>query len=225
MSPAQFHAKKEMMNNNALCPPPLKISKDSHLIKKPSSASSGSATSPSSSSSSINGVTGLTKPQQRHPVIIYTHSPKIIHTHPSDFMALVQKLTGLSRSDDDTVATPHDHHRKSEPGNDADSKILNPDHENKNKNIGLGNQDDNNESSSVVTEENCSSVGDVGQVINSCFVSPIFEPPANAYMANIPAFTPTSVEFLRSNQPFYNYNDSLFLTAGMTKGINEFCEY
>lgn len=140
-------------------------------------------------------------------------------------MALVQKLTGLSRFDDEeAAATQHDHHQKSEPGNDADLKILNSDHENKNKNIGLGNHDDN-ESSSVVTDENCSSVGDFGQVINSCFVSPIFEPPTNAYMTNLPVFTPNSAEFLCSNQPFYNYNDPLFLTSGMTNGINEFSEY
>ncbi|RVW24449.1 Protein MKS1 [Vitis vinifera] len=32
------------------------------------------------------------------PVIIYTVSPKIIHTQPSEFMTLVQRLTGLSSS-------------------------------------------------------------------------------------------------------------------------------
>lgn len=47
--------------------PPLKINRDSCHIKKPSF-----------------------EQQQRHPVIIYTHSPKIIRTHPRDFMALVQ---------------------------------------------------------------------------------------------------------------------------------------
>lgn len=66
----------------------LKINKDSHLIKKSSSSS-------------------MSKPQQRQPVIIYTHSPRVIQTHPSNFMELVQKLTGLSRSDaDDTACKP-----------------------------------------------------------------------------------------------------------------------
>lgn len=50
-------------------PSPLLIHKDSRLIRKP---------------------------QLRQPVIIYTHSPKIIHTHPKDFMALVQRLTGFT---------------------------------------------------------------------------------------------------------------------------------
>ncbi|KGN52621.2 hypothetical protein Csa_008052 [Cucumis sativus] len=39
----------------------------------------------------------IRKPVQlRQPLIIYTHSPKIIHTHPKDFMALVQRLTGCN---------------------------------------------------------------------------------------------------------------------------------
>ncbi|XP_038893302.1 VQ motif-containing protein 8, chloroplastic [Benincasa hispida] len=38
----------------------------------------------------------IRKPQLRQPVIIYTHSPKIIHTQPKDFMALVQRLTGFN---------------------------------------------------------------------------------------------------------------------------------
>ncbi|KZV56246.1 hypothetical protein F511_13163 [Dorcoceras hygrometricum] len=35
---------------------------------------------------------------KRQLVIIYTHSPKAIHAQASDFMALVQKLTGYSWS-------------------------------------------------------------------------------------------------------------------------------
>ncbi|MFS7993251.1 putative VQ motif-containing protein/18/20/21/25 [Helianthus anomalus] len=34
----------------------------------------------------------------RKPIIIYMRSPKVIHTKPHDFMALVQKLTGKSGS-------------------------------------------------------------------------------------------------------------------------------
>ncbi|CAH9101733.1 unnamed protein product [Cuscuta europaea] len=60
-------------------PTPLKVHKDSHKIRKPPPV-----------------------PQPQHPpqapprppVIIYTLSPKIIHANPSDFMSLVQRLTG-----------------------------------------------------------------------------------------------------------------------------------
>ncbi|KAK6921734.1 VQ protein [Dillenia turbinata] len=65
-------------------PSPLKINKHSLSIHKSTSSSSTSSAPPQ---------------KHRHqPVIIYMHSPKIIHTQARDFMALVQKLTGLSRS-------------------------------------------------------------------------------------------------------------------------------
>lgn len=227
MSPTPFHdhhAKPNHINNNGLCPPPLKINKVSHMIKKSSSSSLSSPPSSSSSSSTSSlGVVGPAKPpHQRHPVIIYTHSPKIIHTHPKDFMALVQKLTGLSRSDEDQSA-----HVKQKKGNSS------PEEENNNNGKRAGNGNDDNESSSVITEENCGSIGD-GQV-NSCFVPPIFEP-SNPYMTNIPIFTPNSADFLCANQPFYNYTDSLFFTtpnmrtsisssSSTMEGINEFHEY
>ncbi|GER44396.1 VQ motif-containing protein [Striga asiatica] len=65
---------------------PLRIHRHSHAIHKSSSLPALSL-SPA-------------KPKPK-PVIIYTKSPKIIHTHAHDFMALVQKLTGLHRAEDD----------------------------------------------------------------------------------------------------------------------------
>lgn len=60
-------------------PAPLKVHIESHKIKKPPVVPS--------------------QPQQsRQPVITYVVSPKVIHTSPSDFMTLVQRLTGLSSS-------------------------------------------------------------------------------------------------------------------------------
>ncbi|KAK8497191.1 hypothetical protein V6N12_066040 [Hibiscus sabdariffa] len=234
MNPTQFHdqqhrhAKKDtittttttsnMTNGGGICPPLLKVSKESHLIKKSSSSSS------SSSAASSLGVTGAVKPQQqRHPVIIYTHSPKVIHTHPKDFMALVQKLTGLSRNEEEHQNHSHGaaaaaaHQPKAEGSAEEDSKrIIN---------------NDDNESSSVITDETCE-----GQV-NSCFVPPLFDPPAAPFLTNIPVFTPNSTDFLCVNhhQPFYNYTDSLFFTPNMRssisssssglEGMNEFRDY
>ncbi|XP_057481263.1 VQ motif-containing protein 8, chloroplastic-like [Actinidia eriantha] len=58
-------------------PPKLRIKNDSHVIsKKPNRTAEHG--------------------QNHHPIIIYAHSPKIIHAKPRDFMTLVQKLTGLS---------------------------------------------------------------------------------------------------------------------------------
>ncbi|CAH9128429.1 unnamed protein product [Cuscuta epithymum] len=58
-------------------PTPLKVHKDSHKIRKPPPVPHPPQAAP-----------------PRPPVIIYTLSPKIIHANPSDFMSLVQRLTG-----------------------------------------------------------------------------------------------------------------------------------
>ncbi|URE38464.1 VQ motif [Musa troglodytarum] len=65
---------------------PLRIHKGSHLIHRPPSSSGARC-------------------QRNHPVVIYTHSPKVIHTQASDFMALVQKLTGRSQSPEADTGT------------------------------------------------------------------------------------------------------------------------
>ncbi|KAK2973833.1 hypothetical protein RJ640_011761 [Escallonia rubra] len=200
--PTPFQPKRE--TNDFCCPSSLKISKDSHFIKKAPPSTPPS----SSSSSSLSCMATLgPRPQQRRPVIIYTHSPKIIHTHPRDFMALVQKLTGYTRPNDDHGPKP-----KSKPGNDASE-----DETNRNANPKPIISDDN-ESTSVVTDENGSSstatVGD-GQV-NSCFVPPpIFDPPNPCF--NIPLFAPDFVPFYNYN---YNYNDSLFFMPNMRSSIS-----
>ncbi|KAF9682728.1 hypothetical protein SADUNF_Sadunf05G0138800 [Salix dunnii] len=67
-------------------PPVLKIRKNSQKIKKPPLAPQ-----PSHQPPQIQQQT-----QPRPPVIIYTLSPKVIHTNPNDFMTLVQRLTGSS---------------------------------------------------------------------------------------------------------------------------------
>ncbi|KAG6475341.1 hypothetical protein ZIOFF_064559 [Zingiber officinale] len=54
-------------------PAPLSVRKESHRIKK--------------------------SPVAPHPVIVYSVSPKIIHAEPSEFMMLVQRLTGPDSAD------------------------------------------------------------------------------------------------------------------------------
>ncbi|RDY09112.1 Protein MKS1, partial [Mucuna pruriens] len=77
--PSERSPKRELQGPR---PTPLRINKDSHKIKKPPVAPPPA------------------QPQAppRQPVIIYTVSPKVIHTTPSDFMSLVQRLTGSSSS-------------------------------------------------------------------------------------------------------------------------------
>ncbi|KAA8546536.1 hypothetical protein F0562_002725 [Nyssa sinensis] len=70
-------------------PAPLKVRKDSHKIRKPPVVPQPSQP----------------PAQHRPPVIIYTVSPKIIHTHPSEFMTLVQRLTGSSSTSSSSTVT------------------------------------------------------------------------------------------------------------------------
>ncbi|KAE9589424.1 hypothetical protein Lalb_Chr21g0308871 [Lupinus albus] len=78
---------KNMINGPR--PSPLKINKDSHLIRKPSVSDTKQHN------------------QRRVPIIIYTQSPKVIHTTAKDFMALVQRLTGMSSSNQNITHQPN----------------------------------------------------------------------------------------------------------------------
>ncbi|CAN0892123.1 Nuclear speckle RNA-binding protein B [Linum grandiflorum] len=73
-------------------PPALKVRKDSHKIKKPPVAPNPNP------NPNPNPHNHHQPPPPRAPVIIYTVSPKVIHTNPDDFMTLVQRLTGSSTS-------------------------------------------------------------------------------------------------------------------------------
>ncbi|KDP43028.1 hypothetical protein JCGZ_25214 [Jatropha curcas] len=77
-------------------PPALKVRKDSHKIKKPPVAPQPSQQQPHHHYQ-----------QPRQPIIIYTVSPKVIHTNPNDFMTLVQRLTGSSSSSSNSTATTY----------------------------------------------------------------------------------------------------------------------
>ncbi|CAJ2636988.1 unnamed protein product [Trifolium pratense] len=244
MSPSQFHAKKEITptitksnnNVNGMLPPNLKINKDSHFIKKSSPTSSPPSSSSSTSSSMMNSMMTSNKPpqQHRHPVIIYTHSPRVIHTHPKDFMALVQKLTGLSRSEEEdvgssNVAPSSQFQLKQEPVSHIGMMV--GEKENDQKRVVTLRNEDNEASSSVTTDENnCGN--NIGEnQVNSCFLTsdaPIFEPPLNPnYMSNFLASS--SAEFMYSSQPMLNYSDSFFSnnmrTSTTLGGMKEFGDY
>ncbi|KAG2303467.1 hypothetical protein Bca52824_032118 [Brassica carinata] len=76
-------------------PTPLKIRKDSHkIIKKPPLAPQPRLQPPQSQPPQLHEQEPSQLLPPRGPVIIYTVSPKIIHTHPNNFMTLVQRLTG-----------------------------------------------------------------------------------------------------------------------------------
>ncbi|KAG0483547.1 hypothetical protein HPP92_011631 [Vanilla planifolia] len=66
-------------------PTPLKVSKDSHKIKKP----------PLAPQHQTQNAKPAPPAQHRPPVIIYTLSPKVFHIKANEFMSMVQRLTGL----------------------------------------------------------------------------------------------------------------------------------
>ncbi|KAI3408103.1 VQ domain-containing protein [Psidium guajava] len=66
-------------------PAPLKVRKDSYKIRKPPVVPQQQPQ-----------LSQQLPAQPRPPVIIYAVSPKVIHTNPSEFMSLVQRLTGAS---------------------------------------------------------------------------------------------------------------------------------
>lgn len=148
--------------------PPLKINRDSCHIKKPSF-----------------------EQQQRNPVIIYTHSPKIIRTHPRDFMALVQKLTGFSRSEKDLSSSP-----KSEPNNYHDYN---------------GNNDFKGGVFANV-ENNSISYNNAG---NIQLVSEIKDTNSENVNHNYFGDITDQADFLCSAQSLFNYTDSFFFMPSM----------
>ncbi|WVZ18545.1 hypothetical protein V8G54_005867 [Vigna mungo] len=75
-------------------PPPLKVRKESHKIKKPPPHPAAHHHS--------HAPPGQNQPQ-REPVIIYSVSPRVIHVKPGDFMDLVQRLTGAPSGEDPPV--------------------------------------------------------------------------------------------------------------------------
>ncbi|CAL5021587.1 unnamed protein product [Urochloa decumbens] len=75
-------------------PPRLAVSKDSHKVRKPPVAPQRHQQQPQQQVVQHQQHQHQYQQQARQPVIIYDASPKVIHTKPGDFMALVQRLTG-----------------------------------------------------------------------------------------------------------------------------------
>ncbi|KAK6252667.1 hypothetical protein QUC31_014387 [Theobroma cacao] len=181
---------------NGLRPSPLKINKDSHFIQK----SSGLVLSQAAAAPLKNQ---YQQQQRQGPIIIYTHSPKIIHTQARDFMALVQKLTGFSRSDEVTKTAPSKLRKHKAKDNSISSLEGNISME-----LARNRQEDN-DSSSALTDEN-GGFGVGGGDVNNVSLSsaPSITSPPNPFFADIALFTPNSVDFFCSPRPVYKFADN-----------------
>ncbi|KAI4313917.1 hypothetical protein L6164_026859 [Bauhinia variegata] len=170
MSPAaNFHGFHEQPKKviNGPRPSPLMIKRESHLIRKPSSSAD------------------TNKPHQqqpRNPIIIYAHSPKVIHTKPKDFMAVVQRLTGMSPQS--RVSSPENFGSFSSDGSKYNYSIK------------------QEQSVSEEKEEACGK-GNMNAQLS--------RPLSNASFADFPLFTPNSSDFFcSSSRQVHKFSDSPF---------------
>ncbi|XP_061339434.1 VQ motif-containing protein 8, chloroplastic-like [Gastrolobium bilobum] len=177
-----FHEQPKKVINGAR-PSSLLINKDSHLIRKPSV-------------SSTNFV--AQNKHQKVPIIIYTQSPKVIHTKPQDFMALVQRLTGKSSTNGDvstatTVSLPHQPNQEASLNSGSSlSDVSN------NKSIKLKwmhqGASDGDETNSALRRDDKTCVKGGASFQHS---------PSNLDFADMPLFTPnSSVVYKYSDSPF-----------------------
>ncbi|KAI0528617.1 hypothetical protein KFK09_001159 [Dendrobium nobile] len=94
--PSQLHlSPRRELQLQGPRPSPLRVSKESHKIRKPPVPPQPAQPAAAAIAPSL---------ESREPVIIYTISPKVIHVEASNFMDLVQRLTGPGNPDPDT---PH----------------------------------------------------------------------------------------------------------------------
>ncbi|XP_021910166.1 VQ motif-containing protein 8, chloroplastic-like [Carica papaya] len=161
----QESAKKEMMINGSSRPSPLKIHKESRLIQKQ---------------------------QHRQPVIIYAHSPKVIHTQARDFMALVQRLTGLDKTTSDE--------------NDSSSVLTDENSAATNINSAAA--------ATAATVMSSSSSSSPSQVMNTTN--------NNNQHNHIPIFTPNSSDLFCSPRPVFRFSETSTIANSLSPSFLEF---
>ncbi|XP_020237638.1 VQ motif-containing protein 8, chloroplastic [Cajanus cajan] len=166
----EFHEPKKVINGPR--PSPLMINKDSHRIRKPSTC--------------VDADTKLNKPQRINPIIIYTHSPKIIHTKAKDFMALVQRLTGRSSTNDDVSTTSLPQEASENFGSSLSDG---------------SNNNSNNETSSALRRGEYDSTN-------------VQRSPSHLDFVDMPLFTPNSSDFFCSSRSMFKYSDSPYGVLG-----------
>ena len=183
------HPKKVVINGPR--PSSVRINKDSHLIRKPSS-----------SSTSV-----VLHKQERDPIIIYTQSPKVIHTKPRDFMALVQRLTGMANS---KVEVPHatativQHHQ---PQLEASENFESSLSDGSNSSIKQQEKEQQWKHGTRAGDETCSALKDGETFVKG--------KPSDEHshfgmdLSDLSLFNPNSSDFVYSSRSVHKYSDSL----------------
>lgn len=208
-------------------PPPLKISRVSHKIRKPAAL--------------IPAVPMMNRSQ---PLIIYMHSPKVIHAEVQDFMTLVQRLTGSSSSSDtfansaaksENLKADHQYAEStiitqlasdlttsttSQPDESADQKMGSPRTDDTPRNLNttsLKNEEIENYKDSGLSVTANSSGDSSAPILIAPYspFSPNFLFPSQHLLSpsifqDIPLFTPNSDNFFFSPRHFYRFSEPMF---------------
>ncbi|KAL3654419.1 hypothetical protein CASFOL_004100 [Castilleja foliolosa] len=168
---------------------PLRINKDSHAIHKSSSF-------PSHHHRPISGGGSAKHAAKRPPVIIYTQTPRVIHTQAHEFMTLVQKLTGLDRAGeekDDQIHTKSDQSESTIDNGSMSKEDKDSVHNNNNNYVWY----EENESSSDLTTDEKIVAHDSSPVSSMYKVSSMNN--MNPYLIDPPFYGPGSSDFLCSS--------------------------
>lgn len=189
MSPPKFQdgdVSKSMINGPRPSSSSLRITKDSHHIHKTTSSSPPVFENYSSHGLGAKNHGGSlpSAANKRQPVIIYTHSPKVIHAQASDFMALVQKLTGLNKSPSESMMIKDENSDKDHHG------II--------KSGGCGGLEESESSCSVLTEMKQDSSSSSSTVASS--TSPVYKSPP--YLMDAPPSQPPPAAMFGGEQLF-----------------------
>lgn len=195
-------------------PPPLKISRESHKIRK---------AAPRVPSVPSNPIINRTQP-----VIIYMHSPKVIHAEVKDFMTLVQRLTGRSSSSDtrsscgtksENLTADHDPTTIRESSDVTTSSQ--PD-ESVDQSMGSPQEIESRASVPEATDRpQPAKTASPGNSSSSFLIAPLspFSPnflfPSQSLLSpsifqDIPLFTPNSDHFFYSPRHFYRFSEPMF---------------
>ncbi|KAI3947878.1 hypothetical protein MKX01_034543 [Papaver californicum] len=186
-------------------PTPLKIRKDSHKIKKPPMA-------PQLQNQQQQSYQQPGNSQQRPPVIIYTVSPKVIHTDPNDFMKLVQRLTGPSSTS--YLPSPSTSLPQSSSSVDFDVGAISP----AARYASIERTSPQGAAKFRVAEDSSIIEGlEMGSTVertigsNTSILSPIPSslPPISPNFFS-PTIDPNSLSFVHDFSPFFNSNKNLF---------------
>jgi len=183
-------------------PSPLKICRDSRKIRKPAPAV----------------LPAVPMMNRSEPMIIYMHSPKVIHAEVQDFMTLVQRLTGSENLAGDDVHQPSAATTSYEPAISAENtRPAMSSNENTSRDfVNLTTLNKEIETRKASSEPEANEHGlPAPTVVSSVSPNFLFPSPRGSnfspsFFQDLPLMTPNSDHFMYSPRDFYRFAEPLF---------------